>query len=422
MAACVAAAPGQPTHVLESDQVAEHIPGCNMAFRREALETINGFDPQYRKAGDDVDICWRLQHEGYWITFSPGAFVWHHRRQNPRTYLRQQAGYGQAEALLRFKHPDKFNGRGDGKLCGVMYGASLRGLRLAHPVIYRGTFGTGLFQTIYRPGSAHWAMLPGTLEWHLAAALLGLVGFAWHLAWVVLAAMVGLSLAIAGLQAAQARLATEHDGIRSRLLVVALCYLQPLRRSWARYCTRLLANRAPLDDPTLGEAAGRPLPPSGRLTVDYWDEAWRERTELLDRAVAYLNEHCWGRVIDSGWFDWDLIVDCYPWNIVQVCTVQEDHGSGRRLIRIRYRLRPIATVRQVRAAAGVPAVLGLWPVATAAGALLLGCGALWWRGTWRAARIVVVFDRLAREMGMARCDPSSDDPAPIDGEGQEAAR
>ena len=37
LAACVAAAPGQPTHVLESDQVAEHIPGCNMAFRREAL-------------------------------------------------------------------------------------------------------------------------------------------------------------------------------------------------------------------------------------------------------------------------------------------------------------------------------------------------------------------------------------------------
>src|SRR5205085_7881011 len=54
LAACVAASPGQPTHVLESDQVAEHVPGCNMAFRREALEAINGFDPQFRRAGDDV--------------------------------------------------------------------------------------------------------------------------------------------------------------------------------------------------------------------------------------------------------------------------------------------------------------------------------------------------------------------------------
>src|SRR5262249_1859017 len=50
LAACVGASPGQPMHVLESDQVAEHVPGCNMAFRREALEAINGFDSQYRKA------------------------------------------------------------------------------------------------------------------------------------------------------------------------------------------------------------------------------------------------------------------------------------------------------------------------------------------------------------------------------------
>ena len=93
LAGCVAASPGQPTHVLENDQVAEHIPGCNMAFRRDALLEIHGFDYQYKKAGDDVDICWRLQQAGHWITFAPGAFVWHHRRQSPRAYLRQQAGY-----------------------------------------------------------------------------------------------------------------------------------------------------------------------------------------------------------------------------------------------------------------------------------------------------------------------------------------
>ena len=61
IAACVANAPGGPIHVLLSDEVAEHIPGCNMAFRRERLQAIGGFDPQFRKAGDDVDVCWRLQ-------------------------------------------------------------------------------------------------------------------------------------------------------------------------------------------------------------------------------------------------------------------------------------------------------------------------------------------------------------------------
>ena len=110
----------------------------------------------------------------YWITFAPGAFVWHHRRQTPRAYLRQQAGYGEAEALLRFKHPDKFNGRGDGKWRGVLYGPRCRACSSPLPIIYRGTFGTGLFQCLYQPGPAHWAMLPSTLEWHLAAVLHGL--------------------------------------------------------------------------------------------------------------------------------------------------------------------------------------------------------------------------------------------------------
>jgi len=57
VAACVAASPGGPLHVLLDDVEAEHIPGCNMAFRREVLEEIGGFDPIYRSAGDDVDVC-----------------------------------------------------------------------------------------------------------------------------------------------------------------------------------------------------------------------------------------------------------------------------------------------------------------------------------------------------------------------------
>ena len=37
MAQCIARAPGGPTHVLLDDRIAEHVPGCNMAFRRDAL-------------------------------------------------------------------------------------------------------------------------------------------------------------------------------------------------------------------------------------------------------------------------------------------------------------------------------------------------------------------------------------------------
>ena len=40
VAQCVGQAPGGPVHVLLTDEEAEHIPGCNMAFRKEALSEV----------------------------------------------------------------------------------------------------------------------------------------------------------------------------------------------------------------------------------------------------------------------------------------------------------------------------------------------------------------------------------------------
>src|SRR5690606_18721020 len=78
-AQCVALSPGNPSHVMFDDCLAEHLPGCNMAFRREALLAVGGFDPQFRQAGDDVDICWRMLAAGRRLGYAPGAMVWHHR-------------------------------------------------------------------------------------------------------------------------------------------------------------------------------------------------------------------------------------------------------------------------------------------------------------------------------------------------------
>src|SRR5207302_1420366 len=112
MADAVANAPGGPNPVLLSDRVAEHIPGCNMAFRKEALEAIGGFDSVFRTAGDDVDVCWRLRDRGGVIGYAPGAVVWHHRRPSIRRFWKQQVGYGKAEALLERKWPARYNASG----------------------------------------------------------------------------------------------------------------------------------------------------------------------------------------------------------------------------------------------------------------------------------------------------------------------
>jgi GT2 family glycosyltransferase len=120
--AVVRASPGAPSHVLLDDELAEHLPGCNLAVTREAFERMGGFDPQFQTAGDDVDFCWRLSDAGLRLGFVPGAFVWHWRRPSIAAFLRQQVGYGKAERLLLAKHPARFSACGDANWQGFVYG------------------------------------------------------------------------------------------------------------------------------------------------------------------------------------------------------------------------------------------------------------------------------------------------------------
>jgi GT2 family glycosyltransferase len=120
MAQCVAVSPGGPSHVMLDDHLAEHVPGCNMAFDRELLLKVGGFDAQFRQAGDDVDICWRLLDAGERIGFAAGAMVWHHRRNSVKAYLKQQKGYGRSEAMLAFKHAPRFNRLGCSRWRGII--------------------------------------------------------------------------------------------------------------------------------------------------------------------------------------------------------------------------------------------------------------------------------------------------------------
>src|SRR5205823_8782766 len=119
----------------------------------------------------------------------------------------------------------------------------------------------------------------------------------------------------------------------------------------------------------------------------------------------------WGKTLDTGWDAWDVEIYCHPWTVVQVCTAQEDHGSGRHLIRVRYRLRPSGYMDLMASAGGVgvlvAAYLLAWPVALASGLLLATCLVLWWRGTCRATHALAVFDALAQHLGLVRCDSSS---------------
>ena len=110
--ALTTAAPGAPTHVMLDDTNAEHLPGCHLSVKKTVFDAVGGFDPIFHTAGDDVDFCWRLRDAGYTLGFSPASFVWHHRRATPWKYLKQQIGYGRAEALLYQKHQHRFSTAG----------------------------------------------------------------------------------------------------------------------------------------------------------------------------------------------------------------------------------------------------------------------------------------------------------------------
>lgn len=144
--AVVAAAPGAPSHVLLDDRTAEHLPGCNLALRREALDECGGFREEFTAAGDDVDLCWRFLDRGWRLVFAPCAFVWHRRRPTLPRFLLQQLRYGRAEALLYKAHPHRFPGGGI-RWEGCIYTGAAVGVD-ARSVIYHGPLGEAAYQGV----------------------------------------------------------------------------------------------------------------------------------------------------------------------------------------------------------------------------------------------------------------------------------
>ena len=336
MADCVAHAPGNPTHILLSDQEAEHIPGCNMAFRKASLEAIGGFDPQFRIAGDDVDVCWRLRERGWTLGFNPAAVVWHHRRNSIQTYWKQQYGYGKAEALLERKWPEKYNGAGHLTWAGRVYGQGFTRILGRAARIYHGIWGSAPFQSLYQPAPNMLGSLPLIPEWYLvsvALALLSILGALWVpllLALLLLVVIVSASLMQVGLAAAQASFTSASRSrvvrLKLRTLTALLYLLQPL----ARLCGRLDHGLSPWRRQGMARLAF-PWPRTFRL----WSERWQVAEERLQSLEAALRRSG-AVVLRGGHYDrWDLEVRGGTLNAVRILMAIEEHGGGRQLVRFR---------------------------------------------------------------------------------------
>ncbi len=337
IAECVARAPGGPVHVLLTDSVAEHIPGCNMAFRKAWLDVVGGFDPQFRTAGDDVDVCWRLQARGWTLGFHPAAVVWHHRRNSLRTYWRQQIGYGRAEAMLERKWPDKYNGPGHVRWAGRIYGPGLAwflGWRRSR--VYHGVWGGAPFQSLHEPAPGLLAYLPQMPEWHLLTATLAaltLLSLAYpHLRLALPLLGIALVLPVAQASVTAARLTFPEAGsavslVLRRLLTAALHIVQPLARLHGRLKHGLTPWRRRA---TLGLA---PLWPA---TATVWSEQWEPQERRLQALDASLRADRACVLIGGDYDAWDLEIRGGILGAARLAMGVEDHAGGKQLLRLQW--------------------------------------------------------------------------------------
>ncbi|MGH9021969.1 MAG: glycosyltransferase [Acidimicrobiia bacterium] len=380
----VARGPGGPVHVLSGDNRAEHVPGCNMAFWKGVLEEVGGFDPVYTAAGDDVDLCWKVLDRGWDIAFHPAALIWHHRRTGLSSYLRQQRGYGRAEALVQARHPDRFTPLGTARWRGRIYNS------LSPPPgrqrIYRGLYGTASYQSVYHAAGhgldiAHQMGVPLAVAVALTAPLAALaprLGLPAVAAVLFLAALAAADVAVASPPHRMAR-----GRFRFKCGVAALHILQPLVRGWGRIRHRYEAQR---DLPALEPLPGPPRRVSRTVCCLPSDQP---RAEVASSVIAHLRRSGMRVIPATAWEDHDarlsaswlikaeLITSSYPQGCVQVWV-------RRRPRWVRIALGATLSVAAAGWSLAVPVVL--------AGAALKSLGFGAWRSEAAVRRLLVAGD------------------------------
>jgi hypothetical protein len=331
-----------------------------------------------------------------------------------RSYLRQQRGYGKAEALLERKHPDKYSAVGHVDWAGRLYGngaAQHRGGWRWR--VYYGGWGTAFYQSLYGPRRGLLESLPLMPEWYLAIMMLGLLSVAgalWRpllLAVPLVAVAIGALLVDAGLGATRARFPNREGRLKRRLLTALLYLLQPLARLEGRIRHGLTPwrRRGPL-------AFGLPV----TRNYAFWSEDWQSTEERVRTLSAALRGG--GSVVRSGgdWDSWDLALRAGLLGGARLRLGIEEHGAGRQLVRVRSwayvssvaivagaAILPLAALALLSGADAVAAVLGL-AVASLELRLLYECSAA--SGTIRralrrpAAAETVDSEQLERPLGL----------------------
>jgi glycosyltransferase involved in cell wall biosynthesis len=78
-------------------------PSANMAWRKDVLNSINGFDPWFLTA-EDIDLNFRAVEKGYALEYNPDAIVYHRTKGSFIGFFKQAFWNGWGRKQLTMKH------------------------------------------------------------------------------------------------------------------------------------------------------------------------------------------------------------------------------------------------------------------------------------------------------------------------------
>jgi hypothetical protein len=248
--------------------------------------------------------------------------------------VRQQRGYGEAEALLERKWPDKYNALGHVAWAGQLYGGGVAALLSRRSRIYHGTWGMAPFQSVYRQtvrGLGAFALTP---EWYLfllALALFSVLGVTWTplaltLPLAVAGALLSGARAVRGALDATFRDVPRARRWRLRVITAWLHLLQPFARLRGRLDGGLTPWR---------RRGPRTLAWPSTRTWTLWAERRREAHEWVGVVRETLLRHGYAITPASAWDSWDLHLRGGALGGVRLLMASEEHGRGRQLVRLR---------------------------------------------------------------------------------------
>ncbi len=91
--------------IYKTPRIVNHIPCVNVMYKKDAIKKIGGFNKKFGNIGEDQDLTYRLNNEGFKLYYIPDNVVVHKMRSNIIKWAKNMFTYGKGRIWLIKNHP-----------------------------------------------------------------------------------------------------------------------------------------------------------------------------------------------------------------------------------------------------------------------------------------------------------------------------